>query len=1040
MRSIVLKICFALFVFFQVNNVFAWQGMPMPQLHVEGRYLKDPQGNIVNLHGFAQTYSPWFNEQGKYWSGYDVAGCLKYNKGLIDKILAAGWKMNFIRLHMDPHWSYTPGMPVTGENDISAFNLSRFKTYLTSVFVPMAEYAISKGLYVVMRPPGVCPEKIAVGDAYYKYLIQVWGWVAQNSKLKNNPNVMFELANEPVDILGTDSTYGAGSQGHFDNLKTYFQAVVDTIRANADNILWVPGLGYQSLYAGYASNPIVGKNIGYAVHVYPGWFNSGNGYANFQKGWDNQVKPVADFAPIMVTEMDWAPAKYNASWGKDVTGTAGGSGFGANFKKITDISGNVSWLIFTSPDLLAKFTGVPPAVGDTLTFLNDPEACPWPTFQWYKEYTTINSPRPDFVCKSITDNGNGTFANPVIRGDFPDPTVVLYNGTYYMTSTSSDISPNTTILQSKDLVSWEYSRVPIDSIPWNTKKLVDDLDIHSGTMIQTQKGEWWAVVSYEKGAYGKFPQLLPLKWVDGKAVLDFTAKDSIKVKNPNVARNYTKTFLTTNDVFRHYKLGLQWGWSQNTDDSKWSLIDRAGYMRLHTVNVTDSLNKAKNILTQRILAYPKDLEHSYGTIKMEINQMREGDVAGISVFQKHYGYIGVKMINGEKKLITFNNNETLTGPAVTDSIIYLRAVANYKTSNAGFYYSFNDTTFTKLGDDMAMESDLSVLSGNKFGIFNFATAQTGGYVDVDWFSTDSDFDENRFYASDFTTYTENSLTLSDIVVDGGENITVLTNSSTNLNVKALYADGHTENIGNVSKYTNSNPDVVSITNGIINSKKDGEATITINFTGPLGEEKELVLHVTSTLFPLTNILFNPSIYATGTFNETTKTLRTGQYGFGGWSYNNGVNLSAYKYLVVKLASATTSGASLRIFDENNYWGGCATYDFGSKKQINVTLASMTKSGTKVDPSHLYIIGLWSTGGSNIVFSDVYVTNNADYSRPTVALEDVLYTQEDENEIVDVYNIMGMKVHSQIKRSEMRKDLPTGLHIVGRKKVMIMNNN
>jgi len=184
-------------------------------------------------------------------------------------------------------------------------------------------------------------------------------------------------------------------------------------------------------------------------------------------------------------------------------------------------------------------------------------------------------------------------------------------------------------------------------------------------------------------------------------------------------------------------------------------------------------------------------------------------------------------------------------------------------------------------------------------------------------------------------------------------------------------------------------------------------------------------------------LFNPSIKSTGTFNETTKTLRTGLYGFGGWSYNNGVDLSAYKYLVVKLASATTSGASFRIFDENSYSSRSAMYSFGSTTQINVNLATMTKSGTKVDPSHLYIIGVYSNGGTDIVFSDVYVTNNTDYSKPT-ALEDVI-THDTENELVDVYNIMGMKIQSQIKRSEMRKDLPTGLYIVGRKKVMVVNN-
>ncbi len=158
---------------------------------------------------------------------------------------------------------------------------------------------------------------------------------------------MFELANEPINILGPDGTYGAGSQGHFDKLKEYFQSVVDAMRAQGcGNILWIPGLGYQGLYKGFAVNPIEGDNIGYAVHLYPGWMGSDGenadggsskgGYEPFQKGWDDSVAPVASFAPIMITEMDWAPSKYNASWGKAHTGTFGGPGFGANMKHIVD--------------------------------------------------------------------------------------------------------------------------------------------------------------------------------------------------------------------------------------------------------------------------------------------------------------------------------------------------------------------------------------------------------------------------------------------------------------------------------------------------------------------------------------------------------------------------------------------------------------------------------------------------------------------------------------------------------------------------------
>ena len=80
--------------------------------------------------------------------------------------------------------------------------------------------------------------------------------------------------------------------------------------------------------------------------------------------------------------------------------------------------------------------------------------------------------------------------------------------------------------------------------------------------------------------------------------------------------------------------------------------------------------------------------------------------------------------------------------------------------------------------------------------------------------------------------------------------------------------------------------------------------------------------ITSSTFPLTAELFNPNIYATGSFDENTHTLVTGQYGFGGWWYDNGIDLSEYKYVVAKMGNDNSdNGASFRLFDENNYWSG-----------------------------------------------------------------------------------------------------------------------
>ena len=384
-----------------IDEVFA------NDVHVEGRYLKDGSGNVINLHGMAQTYSPWFNRvDGKEtWSGYDVAGCLSVNQEKLRKIMDAGWCMDFVRLHMDPHWTVKDKNDNGGEGTAHLFyDEDRFKKYLDEVFVPMAEYIQSLGMRVLMRPPGVCPQTIALNDEYHKYMIKVWTIVASHKKLKNNPKIMFELANEPVNFHASDGSEGA-SGGLIDKeLSEFFQSVVDKIRGlGCNNILWVPGTSWQQNYQAYVNYPIKGDNIGYAVHCYPGWYGSDcyqqtgeiapdmwrgseGGYKGFKKGWDESVtNGVAQTNPIIVTEMDWASQAFKGrTWGSSITGTAGGQGFGANFKKIMDETGNVSWLTFVWDYDLASFD--PNHKSDSSDFLYDPESGVYPVYQWFKAY------------------------------------------------------------------------------------------------------------------------------------------------------------------------------------------------------------------------------------------------------------------------------------------------------------------------------------------------------------------------------------------------------------------------------------------------------------------------------------------------------------------------------------------------------------------------------------------------------------------------------------------------------------------------------
>ena len=50
------------------------------------------------------------------------------------------------------------------------------------------------------------------------------------------------------------------------------------------------------------------------------------------------------------------------------------------------------------------------------------------------------------------DMGNGTFLNPILAGDHPDPAILKDGDDYYMTFSSFDAYPGMIIWHSKDLV------------------------------------------------------------------------------------------------------------------------------------------------------------------------------------------------------------------------------------------------------------------------------------------------------------------------------------------------------------------------------------------------------------------------------------------------------------------------------------------------------------------------------------------------------------------------------------------------------------
>jgi len=64
----------------------------------------------------------------------------------------------------------------------------------------------------------------------------------------------------------------------------------------------------------------------------------------------------------------------------------------------------------------------------------------------------------------VSDQGDGTYINPVLNGDFSDPDAVRVGDDYYLTASSFTNVPGLPILHSKDLVNWQLIGYALDRL------------------------------------------------------------------------------------------------------------------------------------------------------------------------------------------------------------------------------------------------------------------------------------------------------------------------------------------------------------------------------------------------------------------------------------------------------------------------------------------------------------------------------------------------------------------------------------------------
>lgn len=341
------------------------------------------------------------------------------------------------------------------------------------------------------------------------------------------------------------------------------------------------------------------------------------------------------------------------------------------------------------------------------------------------------------------------------RGLLEGTRVIKHQGTYYAMlisqSYGAGLNRREVCYRTKDLNGKWEKNVILESPFGGFSYLAQ------GTIVDTEEGDWYGIMFQDRGGVGRVLTLSPVRWIDGWPML---GDEYYKV--PDVVRPYKsgqpEKHIVLADEFDGDKLGLHWQWNHNPVDKAWSLSERPGYLRLKTSRVVPNLYLAPNTLTQRM-----EGPVCSGYICMDLSKMKDGDCAGLSAFNGDSGVLTVKKIGRKLVLEMSEQNVTLTerekavtnvaekmveGVDITKLVdkkqpkIWLRLDGDFRPNGrrggydaANFYYSFDGEQWTQIGTkDYRMIFDYRrFFMGTKFGIFNYATKKTGGYVDVEYF-------------------------------------------------------------------------------------------------------------------------------------------------------------------------------------------------------------------------------------------------------------------------------------------------------------------
>lgn len=361
------------------------------------------------------------------------------------------------------------------------------------------------------------------------------------------------------------------------------------------------------------------------------------------------------------------------------------------------------------------------------------------------------------VCE-LNEEGTAVISDPVLVFDGNDGVnhtiegAKFYkrNGYYYIFAPAGGVvSGWQLVLRSKNVYGPYESKIVM------AQGKTDINGPHQGGWVDTPYGESWFLHFQDKGAYGRVLHLNPMTWREDWPVIgldkdgDGCGEPVGRYHKPATEKMYPIETPVESDEFDSRKLGLQWEWHANYQDT-FGFTTNMGYMRIYGHELSKDFKnfwEVPNLLLQKFSA-----EEFTATAKLKISAKMDGQLSGMIVMGWDYTWLGI-----EKQGENFVLKQGICKDAEHGSLEQVLMLAQLPPSrkfDAGIYpnyereiyirlrvgkgalcrfsYSLDGKRFVEIGSVFKARQGKWI--GAKMGMFSVTPyGEERGWVDIDWF-------------------------------------------------------------------------------------------------------------------------------------------------------------------------------------------------------------------------------------------------------------------------------------------------------------------